>query len=357
MMEAIVIHCESEELITCSPTITKSYVYNSGHITITIRSGSPKITHNVIRARPDMNFPGFEYGAIAVDFFAKPIIEHNFIECGLPVEYDGYDIWGRYHKFIEGSGLIMHAYFGASILNNTFYNCGSTGIEVNPYLWHIENNNFIGNKVNLVLFDVFEPEPSDVWQQKLLENYTITPLKMVSVTNNYWGTIDEDQVRRLIVIHGTTKIDFKPFKISFIREALPNWKEFWWKGARAFSIVSCYASKTMLALGERVTITGTISPSHEATVILTYKMPNGTILTRNVTSTALGKFMDEFVPDIVGSWTVKARWEGDLDHEGDESREASFIVLRTKSSLSILLLKKLLVITRKLPCQGLLIQD
>jgi len=83
MMEGIVIIGSGDELLTINPVITESYIYNTGHMSVTVRSGSPAHhAHNVIYARNDMSFPGFEYGAIGVDFFAKPVIEHNFVEGG-----------------------------------------------------------------------------------------------------------------------------------------------------------------------------------------------------------------------------------------------------------------------------------
>jgi len=181
MMEGIVIIGSEDELLTINPIITESYIYNSGHMAITVRSGSPIITYNIIYARNDMSFPGFEYGAIGVDFFAKPTIEHNFIEGGPPLKYEGYDIWGRYIKYINGSGLILHAYFGAIVKYNTFFNCSNVGVEINPYRWVMEKNNFANNTVNVAIFGKFEPEPSDIWQQRLLENFTVTPLNSISL--------------------------------------------------------------------------------------------------------------------------------------------------------------------------------
>lgn|GEM_PF-5710187 len=102
------------------------------------------------------------------------------------------------------------------------------------------------------------------------------------------------------------------------------------------SSISLSASSNKNSLGESITIFGSISPPHEATVVLKYKMPNGTILTKNITSTVSGKFEDTFTPNIVGSWIVRASWNGDLDHEGAESREFSFSVLKARSSLSLL---------------------
>ncbi len=340
MMESVVIMGSVNELLTINPIITENYIYNSGHFTITVRSGSPTITHNVIYARYDMNFPGFEYGAISVDFFAKPVIEYNFIEGGSPLRYEAYDIWGRYIRFINGSGLHLHAYFGAIVRYNTFFNCSNTAMEITPYQWIIEKNNFIYNTVNIKLFENWKPEPSDIWQQKLLENLTVIPLSSVSLINNYWGTCDEDEITNSIVVfrapQSTLHINFKPFAKSFIQDALPQWRRFMWKGIRDRSSIILSISANSTEVRKSINVTGFIYPAHaNAAVTLSYKMPNGTILNRNITSTSLGEFEDVFVPEIAGNWTVKAIWSGDSDHRGAESPEIPFTVLRAKSSLTL----------------------
>ena len=105
-----------------------------------------------------------------------------------------------------------------------------------------------------------------------------------------------------------------------------------WGAPSPISSISILTSSDKLLLEETITVSGFIYPAHtDATVTLTYKMPNGTILTRNVTSTALGEFEDTFTPKIAGSWTVKASWDGDLDHEGAESSEVSFTVERVEA--------------------------
>jgi len=235
MMETMVILGQGENLLDLNPIITQNYIYNCGHNCITIRTGSPKITHNIIRARPDMEFPGFEYGAVAFDFFTKTNFEHNFVEGGPPVQYEGYDIWGKYHKFLYSTGLQSHSYFGVYVKYNTFCNCGGihpypggSGLEINAHPGMvIKDNNFIDNRPNLAVFESFEPEPSDIWQKKLLEKYReehpITYIEAISVANNYWGTANEDEIRDLIAVHAPIKVKFKPYKTAFVKEALPDW--------------------------------------------------------------------------------------------------------------------------------------
>ena len=102
-----------------------------------------------------------------------------------------------------------------------------------------------------------------------------------------------------------------------------------WNTLSRLSSLSISVLPTNVIMGKTVTVSGSISPPHNnVSIMLIYKLPSGTILTRNVTSTALGGFEDTFTPKMAGSWTVKARWAGDLDHEGAESSEVSFMVLK-----------------------------
>jgi len=97
------------------------------------------------------------------------------------------------------------------------------------------------------------------------------------------------------------------------------------------SSLSISLTSPMVSLGEKVTISGFVYPAHtNATVTLTFEIPDGSLLTRNVNSTILGEFKDTFIPELVGSWTVKASWSGDIDHEGSDSSEVSFIVEEDK---------------------------
>ena len=109
-----------------------------------------------------------------------------------------------------------------------------------------------------------------------------------------------------------------------------------WNTLNKLSSLSISVSPTEVIMGNAITVLGSLSPPHnDVSIILNYKMPNGTILTRNVTSTVLGEFKDVFTPNIVGVWSVRASWKGDLDHEGAESSNVSFIVLKAKSCLSL----------------------
>lgn len=97
------------------------------------------------------------------------------------------------------------------------------------------------------------------------------------------------------------------------------------------SSISLDTSSDQILLGENLTVSGEISPSKIGVPItLTYQMPNGSLLTKNVSSTDIGTFNDTFRPDVVGSWSVKASWEGDSTHNGASSQTMSFTVVETE---------------------------
>jgi|GEM_PF-5456108 len=233
MMEAIVIMGQREELLSLNPTITQSYIYNVGQNAITVRSGKPTITNNIIRPRQDtdtLNLPGFEYGAIGVDHPANPSISYNFIEGGPSIPYKEYDIWGNYHEYLESGGLVFHGSIAPStIAYNTFYGAGLNGLEIYPSLIKIEHNNFINNKTNLMVYES-QYEPSDIWQKKLFDEGIIKPLRAqrIQATNNYWGSLWKNEIAASICDNGLVQIEFEPYKTGFIAEALPAWREFLW---------------------------------------------------------------------------------------------------------------------------------
>jgi|GEM_PF-1327281 len=97
-------------------------------------------------------------------------------------------------------------------------------------------------------------------------------------------------------------------------------------------LMSTSVNKT--SIGKPINISGFIYPAHShATVALTYTMPNGTTLTRNVATRTFGEFEDVFIPYLAGEWFVRASWSGDLGYEEAESQEILFIVLKANSSI------------------------
>jgi len=109
-----------------------------------------------------------------------------------------------------------------------------------------------------------------------------------------------------------------------------------WSSPSPASAIHMSIPSSELSLGERVNVYGFVYPAHPGSkVTLTYTMPNGTVLTRDVPTKALGEFEDSFVPSVAGRWAVKASWSGDYDHGGAERAELSFNVLKRRSSLTL----------------------
>jgi len=50
------------------------------------------------------------------------------------------------------------------------------------------------------------------------------------------------------------------------------------------------------------------------TITLTYKRPDGSQYTENVTTTSFGLFSSTYKPDMIGSWNVTASWPGDKEY-------------------------------------------
>jgi hypothetical protein len=91
--------------------------------------------------------------------------------------------------------------------------------------------------------------------------------------------------------------------------------------------ISLSVSETSIVEGYEVTVSGAIEPPDEISITLLYTMPDGSTLTRNVTSSSDGSFSDLFEPTVAGSWSVKASWVGSETQEGATSSTESFTVL------------------------------
>jgi hypothetical protein len=80
-------------------------------------------------------------------------------------------------------------------------------------------------------------------------------------------------------------------------------------------------------LGNNLTVSGFISPAVSGVIVtLTYTKPDATTLTRTVTSGTDGAFRDNYTPSVVGRWSAKASWLGNVDYLGATSFAAEFTV-------------------------------
>ena len=86
-------------------------------------------------------------------------------------------------------------------------------------------------------------------------------------------------------------------------------------------------SPTEVKQTNTATVSGTISPKIAgAAVTLTYTKPDGTGLTKTVTTDTDGRFSDSFASEDMGSWQVYATWQGDQLHAGARSAATTFQV-------------------------------
>jgi len=99
------------------------------------------------------------------------------------------------------------------------------------------------------------------------------------------------------------------------------------------SSITCEISESALYLGQRLTVSGAISPkAPNAYVILRYSKPDGSSFTRTKTTDSNGIYTDTYRPDMVGSWTVDTRWEGNDNYTGSSSTLQPFKVYSKKST-------------------------
>lgn len=94
--------------------------------------------------------------------------------------------------------------------------------------------------------------------------------------------------------------------------------------------ISCSVSRpSNITLYKSINVVGFISPIFPGkTVILSYENRDRTppMFTRIVTTGSDGSYSDIYTPDMVGSWTVSASWEGDSTCDGSTSSKKSFTV-------------------------------
>jgi hypothetical protein len=247
MMECVVIGqdmCQitRETALDLAPTLTQNYIYNAGRHAVTVRTGAPTITHNVIRARPDMKTTGWEQGALALDFPTCAVVQHNYLDGGQPLLYQG-EIFGNYHEYTQPKSSGARGICNFVFSYNTLIGSPIV-LECHAGPWTIDHNNLLPvsvsddavaegwpNDQTLALFaHDAQPEQSDICQFDCLSSMT-EPLvsDTLNVTDNYWGTTNRSEIERLMKA-GFEDLTFvyEPFAVEFIEDALPNWKEFEW---------------------------------------------------------------------------------------------------------------------------------
>ena len=92
---------------------------------------------------------------------------------------------------------------------------------------------------------------------------------------------------------------------------------------RATITIECSESPR---IGQTATISGQISPAMVVTLVISIKKPDGTIITKNVTTSSDGKYSTTWTPDYTGTWRLKASWAGGGDYRQSESPEITVVV-------------------------------
>ena len=84
---------------------------------------------------------------------------------------------------------------------------------------------------------------------------------------------------------------------------------------------------TNIREGDAIPVSGQISPTVSgASINLIYTRPDGTEFTRPITANSNGAFSDQYVPDKVGGWGVRAEYSGDNARKASKSAVLEFQV-------------------------------
>jgi len=84
---------------------------------------------------------------------------------------------------------------------------------------------------------------------------------------------------------------------------------------------------TNIKSGDPIPVSGQILPAVSgASINLIYTRPDGTEFTRPITASSTGTFNDQYIPDNVGGWEVRAEYTGDTAHKDSKSSILEFQV-------------------------------
>ena len=104
---------------------------------------------------------------------------------------------------------------------------------------------------------------------------------------------------------------------------------------KSSSSISASTDKDEVSMGESLTVSGSISPAHQAIVTLTFTHPYGSTSSGTTSSSGDGFYTYVLKPDTAGTWTIVASWPGDVDHQGASSSPITFAVQKLNSSISV----------------------
>jgi len=104
---------------------------------------------------------------------------------------------------------------------------------------------------------------------------------------------------------------------------------------KAGSEISCSVTPSNISIGDSISVSGSLSPSvGDVNITLIYTTPQLEVFNREATLSVDSTFNDTFRPFSVGSWSVKAYWEGGATVKGSTSSEVAFTVSKASSSIS-----------------------
>jgi len=96
---------------------------------------------------------------------------------------------------------------------------------------------------------------------------------------------------------------------------------------KAPTLIEMTLSRESLELGQSLTVSGGISPSPGQVVIeFGYERPDGSTVSRSVTTSEDGRFEDTYEPDVEGVWNVEVSWPGSENYGPATSTPISFTV-------------------------------
>jgi len=100
--------------------------------------------------------------------------------------------------------------------------------------------------------------------------------------------------------------------------------------------LSVRLSLTNIRSGDAIPVSGEIFPAVSgASINLIYTRPDGTEFTRTVTASSGGVFSDQYIPDKVGGWKVRAEYNGDSAHKASKTSAMEFQVTE-KTALELI---------------------
>jgi len=329
-----------------SPKITYNWLYDGGHCGIELVTGAgstPTVTNNIVlHSRGgigwgifgDGMFPIVE-GNVLIDNDMSMwigngsggVIRYNLVASpnGAPHDWVGYKGFtykayaprGEWH---QAGGLgIMSA--SPTVTNNIFYKTGGAGIGIEGSSSPIITHNTITSVYNgIVIHHYTEGDPkiekNNIYNNKYGNLRLDNVAHSFNASSNWWGTDNTDEIAQKIHDYYDDptlgKVNYQPFEKSIVK---------------AESIISVSAVKPSITIGEAATVSVFIGPPHGGvTVTLTYTKPDATVVTRTLTTNFAGHFSDIYTPDQLGSWSVKASWEGSEHYERAISPLTSFRV-------------------------------